>query len=142
LSNAGDGNDPTYSAGYAEVAYDAPAGQYVVTFAADRHRDGMVDGEIEAFVRRVNGGNGAHFGDDERISHLGPDGQSGFPAAWNAIACGASNGDCLVVWMGSDNVGGLLQNEWEIFGQGFVPDLVSDSFESGDLLGWSDFVGP
>jgi hypothetical protein len=140
LSNVGGGNDPGFDADYAEVAYSHATREYLVSFTASDNRDGMVGGETEAFVQRVDGATGAQLGgDDERISHMGPDGVAGWVAVASAVACGPSSGECLVVWKGDDDAGGLVLNEIEIFGQRYVASvgLFADGFESGQLDAWS-----
>jgi hypothetical protein len=42
-----------------------------------------------------------------------------------------------VVWTADDEMGGLVDNEFEIFGQRLGETLIfTDGFESGDVSGW------
>ena len=54
------------------------------------------------------------------------------------VAANSGNGQFLVAWHGDDNVGGLVQGEYEIFIQRMEGmALFVDPFERGDTTGWS-----
>ena len=53
----------------------------------------------------------------------------------------SSQDQYLVVWHGDDDVGGLVDEELEIFGQRLGEVLIfADGFESGDLGAWDGTV--
>jgi hypothetical protein len=54
---------------------------------------------------------------DFRISDMGPDGDIDFDAHNVAVAYNSVHDEFLVVWEGDDDVGGLVEGEFEIFGQ-------------------------
>ena len=60
---------------------------------------------------------------DFRISDMGPDGDVNFAASiltsWDepAVAYNSTADEYLVVWNGDDDMGSLVDGEWEIFGQ-------------------------
>jgi hypothetical protein len=68
---------------------------------------------------------------------MGDIGEANYPARQPAVAFSGANNEYLVVWSGQDNVGGLVDEEKEIFGQRLTSDLFSDGFESGDMSAWS-----
>ncbi len=76
---------------------------------------------------------------DFRISDAGPDGDITYDGQSAAIAYNSVNNQYLVVWEGDDNVGGLVDGEFEIFGQRI-------DAATGAELGTNDFrisdVGP
>jgi hypothetical protein len=102
----------------------------------------MVPGEIEVFGQRLSEA-GAEIGaNDFRISDAGGTGDPSFTVlgppsvAWNAAA-----NEFLVVWAGEDDVGGLVDEEYEIFGQRLdengTPQGAND-FRVSDMGGTGD----
>jgi len=56
------------------------------------------------------------------VSAMGPDGDPTFDAVEPAVAFDPASGEFLVVWRGDDNTGGLVDGEFEVFGQRVGPD--------------------
>ena len=56
------------------------------------------------------------------------------------MAYNSANDGYLVVWQGDGNVGGLVDDEFEVFGQRLANVLFYDGFESGDTTEWSASV--
>ncbi len=54
---------------------------------------------------------------DFRISEMGPDGDINYFAQLPAVAYNDTDNEYFVVWAGSDDAGGLLANEIELYGQ-------------------------
>ncbi|HQP44276.1 MAG TPA: hypothetical protein PLV66_11410 [Thermoanaerobaculales bacterium] len=54
---------------------------------------------------------------DYRISDMGPNGDPAYDAFDAAVAYNSINNTYLVVWAGDDTTGGLVDEEYEIFGQ-------------------------
>jgi hypothetical protein len=79
-------------------------------------------------------------GYDLRISDMGGTGDPDYDAFWPAVAYNSTNNECLVVWDGDDNTGGLVDEEFEIFGWGSGMLPFEDSFASGDTAEWSATV--
>ncbi|MCC7359833.1 MAG: hypothetical protein IT317_10170, partial [Anaerolineales bacterium] len=69
------------------------------------------------FGQRLNAATGAELGGDLRLSDMGPDGSTSYRAFNPAVAYNNQNDQYLVVWLGDDNSGGLVDEEYEIFGQ-------------------------
>jgi hypothetical protein len=141
ISEMGGTGYPAYDADFPAVAYDSASSQYLVVWRGDDYNGGMVDEELEIFGQRLDAATGAEAGpNDFRISEMGGSGNPIYGANYPAVASSAGAGQYLVVWCGDDNVGGLVNEEYEIFGRrlGILP--FADGFESGDTSGWSTTV--
>lgn len=138
ISDVGETGDSAYDADSPKVAYSATLGRYLVSFLADDNIGGQVDGELEVFVQAVDGATGAEVGpNDLRVSDMGPNGASPYQAFAPVLAADQVGG-LLVAWMGDDNTGGLVDTEFEIFGQLlFGGPLFADGFESAGTGAWS-----
>jgi hypothetical protein len=112
-----DGNQ-SFAGRVPAVAYNASADEYLVVWHGDDDMGSLVDGEREIFGQRLDGSTGLEIGaNDFRISDMGPDGEVGFFAWLPAVAYNTSADEYLVVWMGDDDMGSLVDGETEIFGQ-------------------------
>jgi hypothetical protein len=117
LSDMGPDGDPLYDASQAAVAYNSTDDQYLVVWEGDDDSDGLLDNEHEIFGQRVDGATGGEIGTDYRLSDMGPDGSPSYGAFTPAVAYNSTEGQYLVVWEGDDGSLGLVDNEYEIFGQ-------------------------
>ncbi|MCI0684006.1 MAG: hypothetical protein L0Y71_18005 [Gemmataceae bacterium] len=109
---------PKGSSYYPAVAYNAANNEYLVVWEGEDDTAPLIDNEIEIFGQRLDGASGTELGvNDFRISNMGPDGSTGFPAASAAVAYNASINEYLVVWHGNDNTPPLAGTEVEIYGQ-------------------------
>lgn len=100
----------------------------------------LVDGELEIHLQVIDASTGAEVGgNDERVSDMGPNGSFTYQAAFPALAAVPPHGELLAVWRGDDDLGGLLDGEFEIFGQRLrvAGPLVVDGFETGAAGSWS-----
>jgi len=132
------GGDPDYDASLPAVAYDRTGNQYLVVWEGDDDTGGLVDTEYEIFGQRLDGATGAEVGaDDFRISEMGGTGDYLYDAGLPAVSAAGAAGQYLVAWEGDDNTGGLVDQEFEIFGKvlGILP--FEDGFESSDTSAWS-----
>ncbi len=118
ISNMGPDGNALYDA-YAgpEVVFNPGEDEYLVVWFGDAGTGGLVDNEREIFGQRLDGDTGAEIGIDFRISDMGPDGDISFTGDWPAVAYNAMNNEYLVVWYGDDDLNGLVDEEYEIFGQ-------------------------
>ncbi len=118
ISDMGGTGNANYEAESAAVAYNAIDNEYLVVWKGDDNVGGLVDNEYEIYGQRINAATGTALGsDDFRISDMGGTGDTGYRAGEPVVAYNAADNEYLVVWMGDDNVGGLVDNEYEIFGQ-------------------------
>ncbi|KAB2968989.1 MAG: hypothetical protein F9K18_02065 [Thermoanaerobaculia bacterium] len=100
------------------VAYDPDRNQYLVAWTAGDNRDGMVAGEREIFVQRLDAATGAEIGaDDQRISAMGGLGDAAYDAERPAVAYNGVHGEFLVAWYGDDDTLFQTDEELEIFVQ-------------------------
>jgi hypothetical protein len=111
-----DGN-PNFDALFPAVAYDSTNNQYLVVWQGDDGSFPLVDEEFEIYGQRVQADGTEVGANDFRLSDMGPDGDANFDALSPKVAYNSTNDECLVVWWGDDNSGGLLNDEAEIFGQ-------------------------
>jgi hypothetical protein len=140
LSDVGGVGDPNYNVAWGpEIAYNPPIDRYMVVWGGEDNVGGMIDGEWEIFAQMVNGDVSDGIGpNDERISDAGGIGEVTFTTYSPVVAANPQNGQFLVAWDGDDNVGGLVQGEFEIFIQRMDGMAIFvDDFESGETNAWS-----
>ncbi len=129
VSASGSDCDNTHMAFEPAVSYNATAGEHWVVWHGDDQTGGLANDEFEIFGRRLNQSGVATEPDDFRISQMGGTGNPAFDAVVPDVASAADDG-VLVVWYGDDNVGGLVDNELEIFGRlGGSGTIFADGFE-------------
>jgi cysteine-rich repeat protein len=131
ISHMGPDGATTYRARPPAVAYNSADNQYLVVWAGDDDTAPLVDGEDEIFGRRVNADGSLVGADHFRISDMGPNGDVDYDADHPAIAYNATDNQYLVVWIGDDDAGPLVDEEEEVFGQRLNAD--------GILVGSNDF---
>ncbi len=118
MSDAGGLGNATYGAFSPAVACSSTTEECLVVWSGDDNVSGLVDNEYEIFGQRFDATTGAAVGaNDFRISDAGGTGIATFSARAPALAYNGGDNEYLVVWQGDDNVGGLVANEFEIFGQ-------------------------
>ncbi len=140
ISDMGGTGYPSYNAYYSSVAFNSTDNQYLVVWEGDDNVGDLVDDEYEIFGQRL-AATGAEVGaNDFRISDMGGTGDPSYNAYYSSVAFNSTSNRYLVVWEGDDNVGDLVDDEYEIFGQGLESLLFADGFESGDTSAWSKTV--
>lgn len=118
ISDMGAPGSALYDAYEPDVAYNSQDDEFLVVWHADDNTGLLVDGEFEIYGQRLSGDNGEErLPDDFRISDMNVDGNVNFNAWQPAVAYNVSDNEYLVVWQGDDGVGGLADNESEIYGQ-------------------------
>ncbi len=125
------GAELNFSAFRPAVAFNSAENEYLVVWHGDDDVGGLVRFELEIFGQRLDE-NGAEQGNNDfRISDTGGTGDNSFGTSDPAVAFNSVDNEYLVVWYADDNVGGLVNNEREIFGQRLN--------ESGAAQGSNDF---
>lgn len=152
LSDVGGLGNPNYDASAPVVAYNSLRNEYLVAWRGDDSVGGLVDDEMEIFVQRLNEDLGGLGPNDYRITDLGGIGNTNYGASYGppAIDYDPVADQYLVCWSGTDNVGGLVQNETEVFCQALAFDLteigpndqrISDAHGIGNTDGWAVVPG-
>lgn len=138
ISDMGPDGSDIYDAESPAIAYNATANEYLVVWQGDDNTFPLVDGESEIFGQRLGGSTGAQVGtNDFRISDMGPDGDDLFDALSPDASYNITNNQYLVVWSGEDDIGGLVNGEFEIFGQrldgGTGAQIGTNDFRISDM---------
>jgi hypothetical protein len=123
-----------------DVAYNPAIDRYLVAWSGEDTVDGMVDDESEIFVQALTPDIQEVGANDERISDAGGLGDPEFIPWFPAVAANSTHGQFLVAWTGDDNVGGLVEDEDEVFIQRVytsLSDIFADGFDFGDTTAWS-----
>ncbi len=134
LSDMGPNGSASFEVHRPAIAYNSVSNEYLVVWVGDDDTGLLVSGEDEIYYQRVYGDRalGDETGaNDVRVSDMGPDGNVNYDAYESAVAYNSANNEYLVVWGGDDNVGTLVDGEYEVFGQRLSA--------AGGLLGTNDF---
>ena len=134
------GNSPdpiAFNARLPAAAYDSVDGEFLVAWSGDDNEGGQVAFEGEIYVQRLDRLGMELGANDFRISDMGGIGNTPFDGGIADLAAAAPANRFLAVWRGDDDVGGLADNEFEIFGQLLVVPRFADGFESGDTSEWT-----
>lgn len=118
LSDAGPDGSGSYDAESPDVAYNSNSNEYLVVWSSEDDQGNMVKGEVEIFGQRLNASNGFAVGaNDFRISHMAQDGNVLYGALVPQVSYSPKVNEYLVVWQGDNNAAGLVDDEFEVFGQ-------------------------
>ena len=123
ISDMGPDGNQLFDAFTPAVAYNNSANEYLVVWQGDD----LVAGEEEIYGQLLNADGSESGTNDFRISDMGPDGDPDFDASSPAVAYNSAANQYLVVWVGDDDRGPLVDNELEIFGQLFVSFAVAQN---------------
>ncbi|MEM1120215.1 MAG: T9SS type A sorting domain-containing protein [Bacteroidota bacterium] len=116
ISFQGPNNNAFFRGSFSAVAHNTIDGNYLIVWRGDANRNGLVDGEFEIFGQLVSS-QGFFIGQSFRISDMGPNGNATFDALEPSVVYNATENEYLVVWGGDDNSNGLIDDEFEIYGQ-------------------------
>ena len=126
-----------------DVTYNSVENEYLVVWGGNDDVGGPLASELEVFGQLLNENGTAQGVNDFRISDMGSLGESGFLGRHPAVTYNSVENEYLVVWDGDDDVGGLGDNELEIFGQlldaGGAEQGVND-FRISDMGGTGDVI--
>lgn len=138
ISDMGPDGDTGYDATNPAVAYNPVDNQFLVVWRGNDDGVGF-DGEFEIFGQRLTGDTALQVGaNDFRITDVGPAGSPVNGAGDPHVVHNSTNNQYLVVWTANEGLGGLDNNEYEIYGQRLS--------STGGQIGTNDFrisqVGP
>lgn len=133
VSDAGPAGNSAFDAFLPDVTFDPTNNNYAVVWEATS----FAPGEYDVFGRLVDGATGVPVGASEvLISNMGPPASNQYDASSPRIVFNDVEGEFLVVWWGDDNVGSLVDEELEIFGQRLDENLNqigSNDFQISDM---------
>jgi hypothetical protein len=134
-SNGEDASEP-------DVVYNSANNEYLVVWHGDDTDNGLAVNEQEVFAQRIYGdlSDGDEVGfNDIRISDMGGLNDATYNAVSTHVAYNSTDDEYLVVWMSDDNVGGLVDEELEVFGQRLdgpdASEIGSNDFRISDVGG-------
>jgi hypothetical protein len=141
ISDMGTTGDPAFPANHPDVAYNPVDNEYLVVWNGEDNVGGTGDNDVEIFCQLLDAATGAEIGlDDFRISNMG-NGSATYGAFEPTVVWNPVHEEYLVVWHGDDNVGGLVNDELEIFGQrldAVGTEIGADDFRISDMGGTGD----
>lgn len=118
ISDMGGLGDAGYWAYDPVVSHNSVNNEYLVVWAGTDDTPGLLANEVEVFGQRLNAATGAEVGDNDfRISDMGGSGDADFGVNAPAVTYNNMNNEYMVVWSGDDNGEGLVNDEFEVFGQ-------------------------
>jgi len=98
--------------------YNPIENEFLIAWTGNqRQGDGFSSLEDEIFVRRMDGSTGIFPAGETRISDAGTRGSSLYNAAHPAVTLNPQNNRYLVVWEADSDLGSLVDDEFEIYGQ-------------------------
>jgi hypothetical protein len=136
ISQVGDDGDPDYFAQTPDVTYNSAAGEYLVVWAGNTDFPTFDPGETEIIGQRLSAGGASVGTDDFALSSMGAPLNSSYDAADPAATYNVDQNEYLVVWSSDDNAGGVVNDEFEIFGQRLSAvgiGLGTDDFRISDM---------
>jgi uncharacterized repeat protein (TIGR01451 family) len=113
ISDMGTDGNNVLNAIQPDVTYNSSFNEYLAVWQGDD----TTNDEFEIYGQRISAA-GAETGDNDfRISDVGTDGDANFDANLPALAYSPASQEYLAVWTGDDNAGGLVNDQYEVFGQ-------------------------
>ncbi|MBX7148669.1 DUF4215 domain-containing protein [bacterium] len=123
--------DTAFQAFYPNVTYNQTDNEYLVVWYGDDERDDVTDDEYEIYGQLLDA-DGNEIGDNDfKISDVGPDSSNNYLALSPNAYFNSLDDEYLVTWAAEDNNGGMVDEEYEIFGQRLNTN--------GDEIGDNDF---
>ncbi len=116
ISRMGPDGSSDFSGGPPAVTFNSTTDEYLVVWSGDHHTGGLVEGESEIWAQRVDW-SGALIGSSLRMSDMGGTGDPDYDAYRPDVAYNQREDQYLIVWYGDDNTGGLVNGEFEVYGQ-------------------------
>ncbi|PEN11488.1 hypothetical protein CRI94_15765 [Longibacter salinarum] len=136
ISDAGPSGDSAWRATHPAVAFNSSANEFWIVWSGSDDQTGLVAGENEIFLRRLES-NGTLIGTDgQRISAAGADGDASIDAERPTIVMDSSVGEAFVSWSSNAADG---SGAFDVYGQRL--DLATASEKGTDDLRLST-MGP
>lgn len=113
ISTMNDDDSAVAFYGLPDVAWTSVSNQYLVVWSDD---NGATNNEYEIWGRVLNNA-GAEVTAELQLSQMGPASDPAYQGILPAVAYNATNNQYLVTWTGESTASGLVDNEFEIWGQ-------------------------
>ena len=136
VSVMGPGVDPNYDARSPAVAYNSADNQYLVVWEGDDDDAPLVDDEFEIWAKRLSASAEWIDADNRRMSDMGGTGNASYNAYDPDVTYNSADNQYLIVWEGDDTATGLVDDEFEIWGQRLnsaLSGLGSNDFRISDM---------
>ncbi len=120
ISAMGPAGDPAYYASQPAVAWDSDQNRYLIVWEGDHNGSGLANDEVEIFGQFVPGDPVALFPSPNnfQISFMGgSNGNAAFDAYDPDVAFNDGFNNYLVTWVGDDNQGTTIDDEFEVWGR-------------------------
>jgi hypothetical protein len=112
------------------VTYNSTNAEYMVAWSGD---SATTTGEYEIYAQRLTGPLASLSGLPIRVSRMGTDGDKAYAAFWPHITYNSRHNEYMVTWMGDQNSGGLVDEEYEIYIQRLYGDLAQGNEIGGNV---------
>jgi len=129
LSEAGPSGNASWRASHPSTAFNPVTNAFWIVWSGSDDQGGLVAGEQEIFLRRVDDAGAVIGTDGERISAMGADGDASIDAERPQLLADAQVGEMFVTWS-SNTVDGA--GAYEVYGQRL--DLATASEQGTDDL--------
>jgi hypothetical protein len=120
ISDMGPNGDTIANADSASIAFNPTTNEYLVAWEGD-DIGGPFMNETEIYIQRLDAAGTQVGANDQRISHMGPDGDAAFRANFPSVAVGPGGSEYLVTWDATDD-GPALNGGFEVYAQRLAPD--------------------
>ncbi len=117
ISSMGTDGDAQFDAQDVSTAYNSTTNEYLVAWNGDDNTPPLVESEFEIFAQRLSAAGAEVGADDQRISAMGPDGNTNFDDDEPTATYNPTANEYLIAWNGEDNTPPLVDNEDEIHAQ-------------------------
>jgi hypothetical protein len=136
ISAVGPDGDETRDASAPAVVYNPDQDRYLVCWDGDHAQDG----ELEISCNVLTSAGGDLIPGGTQVSFFGPAGDAAYDAAAPTLAYNSTDDEYLVCWSGDTNVGGLVNDDLEIWCRRLDPNLTSvgSAFRVSEMGGDGD----
>lgn len=138
ISTMGPDGNTTYGViARPQVAWNQNSNQYFVTWSGDTNDGALVDEENEVYGQLLSTAGALVAPNEARLSRMGTNGDALFDGYVGSVAASTQKDFFYTTWSGDHDSGGLVDEEFEIFGQlfGSSADLSVETFDSADPAG-------
>ncbi len=130
ISEMGPNRNANFDADNSAIAYNTTANNFLVVWDGDN----ATNNKKEVFGQLI-AADANEIGSNFKIGNQGPATNTAFDAEQPSLSYNSQENNYLVVWQGDDNVDGLANDEFEIYGQriGASGGKVGSDFKISDM---------